>query len=317
MGLDHNGSGTIALLEIARIFNRLYADYRTQGRLNLMFVLTGGGRFNYAGVKHWLRTMDPRLLESIRFALCLEDLGSSDKLYLHVSKSAKQDEVAKMYQYFTDTAEQLGVPFEIVHTKINLTATVIGFQHEQFSRQRILAGTLSSSPVSTTGLTGSIFDTAQRINSTYLQRAIKFVVESVAKQAYPHASSKDLDVASGSHSVNTYFVESWINFLNRQPRVSAFLDKKSPVLVEIEEMFSQFTADAKKTSFPLEGEYKFFKSTNDAAATKISLYRVKPWSFDFYLSFTIAAYLIALHIVLRGGDVSSIRRILEGKSKRS
>jgi len=298
---------------LARIFNRLYADYRTQGRMNLLFVLTGGGRYNYAGVKHWLRTMDTRALENIQFALCLEDLGSSDKLYLHVSKSAKTDGVTKAYQAFTDAAEQMGVPFEIVHTKINLTATVIGFQHEQFSRQRILAATLSSTATSSTGLTGSMFDTAQRVNSTYLQRAIKFVAEVIGKQVYPQ--TKDLDIASGSNYVNAHFVESWLKFLSGQPRISAFMDKKSPTLVEIEKVFNQFTSDLKKTSFPLDGEYKFFKVSNEATSTSMSVYRVKPWSFDFLLSFVIGGYLLALHVYIKGGDLTSLKQSILGNSK--
>merc|ERR1719273_463784 len=83
-GVDRNGGGIISILEIARVFSRLYSEFRTQGKYNLLFILTGGGRMNFAGAKHWLRTVDTRVLESLEFALCLEAISSSSKLYLHV-----------------------------------------------------------------------------------------------------------------------------------------------------------------------------------------------------------------------------------------
>lgn len=60
VGTDHNGSGVVAILELIRVFSRLYADHRTQGSYNLLFILAGAGRQNFAGIKHWFRTIDSR-----------------------------------------------------------------------------------------------------------------------------------------------------------------------------------------------------------------------------------------------------------------
>ena len=48
-GSDSIGSGVVALLELARLFSRLYANPRTQGKFNLLFGLTSGGPYNYNG----------------------------------------------------------------------------------------------------------------------------------------------------------------------------------------------------------------------------------------------------------------------------
>jgi BOS complex subunit NCLN len=73
--IDSNGSGVVALLEMARVLSKLYAEVRSQGKNNVVFVLTGAGRLNFAGSQHWLAEADPRLLQSIDFALCLDSIG--------------------------------------------------------------------------------------------------------------------------------------------------------------------------------------------------------------------------------------------------
>ena len=55
MGSDSNGSGVVALLEIARLFSLLYSNPKTRGRYNLLFGLTSGGPYNYNGTHKVLR----------------------------------------------------------------------------------------------------------------------------------------------------------------------------------------------------------------------------------------------------------------------
>ena len=60
---------------------------------NLLFLLSGGGKLNYAGTKRWLEEhldMDTTsdILANVDFVLCLDSLGKSP-LKLHVSKPPK------------------------------------------------------------------------------------------------------------------------------------------------------------------------------------------------------------------------------------
>ena len=51
VGSDSNGSGVVALLEIARLFSALYSNPKTRGRYDLLFGLTSGGPYNYNGTQ--------------------------------------------------------------------------------------------------------------------------------------------------------------------------------------------------------------------------------------------------------------------------
>jgi hypothetical protein len=51
--------------------------------------------------------------------------------------------VFEWVQSFTETAKALRIPFEIVQKKINISSSEVMWQHEQFSRKKIVAGTLS------------------------------------------------------------------------------------------------------------------------------------------------------------------------------
>merc|ERR1712086_1073701 len=84
-GADSNGSGVSILLEMARLFSSLS---RSHPAYSLVFLLSGGGKINYAGTKRWLEEhldMDTTsdLLANVDFVLCLDSLGKLDPLKLH------------------------------------------------------------------------------------------------------------------------------------------------------------------------------------------------------------------------------------------
>jgi hypothetical protein len=148
-GTDSNGSGVTALLEMARLFSKLYYGTKTQGGYNILFVLTSGGRLNFAGTQHWIKELDPKIRESLEFALCLDSIGSSDGLNLHIAKSVQNvDEgVRKLYQELENQAKKMNIPFEIIHKKINIQNTDLDWEHQQFSlspsERKVVSATLS------------------------------------------------------------------------------------------------------------------------------------------------------------------------------
>lgn len=78
VGADGNGSGVVAVLELARLLSRLYRQPRNRVAVNFVFLLTGGGRVNYYGAEAWLASVDKDVLDRVDFALCLGMVTSID-----------------------------------------------------------------------------------------------------------------------------------------------------------------------------------------------------------------------------------------------
>ncbi|GBP63549.1 Nicalin [Eumeta japonica] len=139
-GADSNASGAVAVLELARIFSRLYSSKSTHGNPSLLFVLTGTGHtLNYFSAKKWLEdqldSTDSSSLQDVSFVTCLDSISSSSELIMHVSKPPKPGGAAH------SLASRLQAP--LTHKKINLADEVLAWQHERFSIRRMTAFTIS------------------------------------------------------------------------------------------------------------------------------------------------------------------------------
>ncbi|VDP89357.1 unnamed protein product [Echinostoma caproni] len=164
-GSDANGSGVVALLELARIFSRFYADASTTPKYDLVFLLSGGGKFNFMGTKRWLDqkiedTTGLAMLDAVTQVLCLEGIGTArfgSDLHVHLSRPPKDGSFSQRLVNSLKLAAQLH-PFplnntstesssvHVVHKKINLNQELLGWEHERFSIHRLPGMTLSSWP---------------------------------------------------------------------------------------------------------------------------------------------------------------------------
>jgi len=167
-------------------------------------------------------------------------------------------------------------------------------------------------------VSGSILDRKETLNTTILKRNIKYLVEVICKQIY-HYEGRYLDVTDGSLKINDHFVDSWVQFLDSQPRVVPFMSKDAPILLEIEKVLKEHTVEMKKTAFPLESGITFYQVSSAGTthlSTQISSFKVKPFTFDVFLAFGIIAYLAVLHVYLKApANLEDWKSILTNKSK--
>jgi len=300
-GTDSNGSGVAALIEMARLFSKLYYGIKSQGSYNILFVLTSGGRLNFAGTRHWIKELDPKIRESIEFALCLDTIGTSDPVHLHISKPVQNldENLRKLYQEFENQAKKMNLPFEIIHKKINMQTFELDWEHQQFSlaatERKVVAATFSDLKTPSPFFTRSnIFDKSNLVDLNSLERNVKFISEVLAKHIYGF-HGKDLEIFTGSYAVNKQFIEAWVQTLNQYPRVGPYLTKKDPIVEGFKTALNETTGEIVLQTFDYDNTIKFFESQK----TQMSAYKVKPVTFDIYLSLIIAVYLLSLYFVLK------------------
>ncbi|KAL9672169.1 hypothetical protein QQ045_028418 [Rhodiola kirilowii] len=314
VGSDSNGSGIVALLEVARLFSLLYSDPKTRGRYNLLFGLTSGGPYNYNGTQKWLRSFDQRLRESIDYAICLNSIGSSDnELWMHVSKPPENAYIKQIKDTFSNVGDKFGLKVGIKHKKINVSNPRVAWEHEQFSRLRVTAATLSglSTPPEMLQSTGGLSDSRHAVSENSIIKSVKLVAESLAIHIYGlEGKNVEIFADNSSLAVNTHYIRSWLDLLSRTPRVAPFLSKTDPFIVALKKELAEHTFEVNVQHEVLDGIFTFYDSTK----ATLNIYQVASVTFDLLLLLVLGSYLIVLFsflfIITRGLDelISIFRR---------
>ncbi|XP_069006615.1 BOS complex subunit ncln isoform X2 [Embiotoca jacksoni] len=344
-GADSNGSGVSMLLELARLFSKLYTYKRTHAAYNLLFFVSGGGKFNYQGTKRWLEdnldhTDSSLLQDNVAFVLCLDTLGNGDSMHLHVSKPPKEG--TPQYSLLKElemvvTSQYPEVKFSMVHKKINLADDMLAWEHERFGIRRLPAFTLSHLPSHRLAQRSSIMDVQSvspisrhgageppagpHVDVKKLGRNTKVVAEALARVIYnlTEKASKgapgDLQIFT-EQMVQEEQLSAVVDWLTAQPRAAQLVDKDSSVVSTLEYHLGRYLKDVKRhyvKADKRDPEFVFY----DQLKQTMNAYRVKPAIFDLLLAVCIAAYLGLMYLAIQNFGVlySVVRRITQPKAK--
>jgi len=297
-GSDSNGSGVASLLDIARIFSKLYSSDKTHGKYNILFALTGAGQLNFEGTKEWIASLDPTIAAGLEFVLCLDSLGSyeDEGLYLHVSRLPKEGNPFYDFQNIViKTGEQRGVDAQIVHKKVNLSDPYIPWEHEQLSREKIVAGTLSSkSKASPSVFHSNILD--KRVNVEKVQENLHVITESLFKYIYRLETQEiDLFGSKNAQEVQKAFLESWLSYLNSISR--SVTEPNEKLVGALEKEIDRWCDEQAKRVFKIDFNGASFY---EQQIKKMEIFKTKPPLFDMILSLIILVYVGAVYVFLVG-----------------
>lgn len=304
-GADSNGSGVIALLELARLFSKLFTNSRTHAKYNLVFLLTGAGKFNYLGAKKWIEdtldASDSNLLSDVAYVLCLDSIGSSDDLYLHVSKPPREDTPGGIFVQHLESVTKTFFPevnFKMVHKKINLADELLAWEHERFSMKRLPAFTLSHFESHKDLDRTTILDTRDSVDEKKLARNIHILAEALARHIYNLTSQGNVQLFNEALDVQTDLVSAWLDHLTSTSRAAQLLPKDSSLLSTLEETMSRYLKDVKRSVLKTDKrdpEFVFY----DGAEYKMSAFSVKPAVFDLFLAVAIGGYLALVYFLVQ------------------
>uniref|UniRef100_A0A8C6Q925 Nicalin n=1 Tax=Nothobranchius furzeri TaxID=105023 RepID=A0A8C6Q925_NOTFU len=340
-GADSNGSGVSMLLELSRLFSKLYTYKRTHAAYNLLFFVSGGGKFNYQGTKRWLEdnldhTDSSLLQDNVAFVLCLDTLGNGDSLYLHVSKPPKEG--TPQYSLLKELEMVVGsqypeVKFSMVHKKINLADDMLAWEHERFGIRRLPAFTLSHLPSHRSAQRSSIMDVRSvspssrygveepHVDVSKLSRNTKVVAEALARVIYNltekvGGGGGDLQIFTEQMQVQEEHLSAVVEWLTAQPRAAQLVDKDSSFVSTLEYHMGRYLKDVKRhyvKADKRDPEFVFY----DQLKQTMNAYRVKPAIFDLLLAVCIAAYLGMMYLAIQNFGLlySVVRRVTQPKAK--
>ncbi|XP_073449858.1 BOS complex subunit NCLN [Aquarana catesbeiana] len=300
-GADSNGSGVAVLLELARLFSRLYTYKRTHASYNLLFFASGGGKFNYQGTKRWLEdhldhTDSSLLQENVAFILCLDTVGSGNSLHLHVSKPPKE---GTLQHAFLNELEMVisnqfpEVKFSMVHKKINLAEDTLAWEHERFAIRRLPSFTISHLEGHRSGHRNSVLDLRWKVDTDILARNTRILAEALTRVIYnltDKGAPADLQIFTQQMQVQKEQLDALMQWLTSQPRAAQLVDKENTVISTLEYYMSRYLKDVKLYHVKADKrdpEFVFY----DQLKQTMNAYRVKPAIFDLLLALCIAAYL--------------------------
>ncbi|KAG9128973.1 hypothetical protein Leryth_014743 [Lithospermum erythrorhizon] len=214
---------------------------------------------------------------------------------------------------FSNVAGGLGLNVGLKHKKINISNPRVAWEHEQFSRMRVTAATISEFPVAPDMLenAGGLSDNRQFTSEASIVRSVKLVAESLARHIYSQ-EGKNINIFADDSSlaINPSYISSWLNLLSTTPRVAPFLSKNDPLVVALKKELEDHTADVKVQHEAVDGMFTFYDSTSG----KLHIYQVASVTFDLLLLLVVGSYLITLFsflvITTRGLDdlISIFRR---------
>ncbi|KAG8454782.1 hypothetical protein GDO86_001124 [Hymenochirus boettgeri] len=300
-GADSNGSGLAILLELARLFSRLYTYKRTHAGYNLLFFASGGGKFNYQGTKRWLEdhldhTDSSLLQDNVAFVLCLDTLGKGDSLHLHVSKPPREGTLQHTFLRELEmviSSQFSDVKFSMVHKKINLAEDTLAWEHERFAIRRLPAFTISHLDSHRSGHRNSILDLRWKVDSEVLSRNTRILAEALTRVIYnltDKSAPSDLQIFTQQMQVQKEQLDAVMQLMTSQPRAAQLVDKDSSLLSTLEYYMSRYLKDVKLYQVKADKrdpEFVFY----DQLKQTMNAYRVKPAIFDLLLALCIAAYL--------------------------
>uniref|UniRef100_A0A3Q3CZF3 BOS complex subunit NCLN n=2 Tax=Haplochromini TaxID=319058 RepID=A0A3Q3CZF3_HAPBU len=276
-GADSNAGGVTILIELALPIHCKITKF------NLMFSLTGGGKYNFLGTKRWIEenldhAESSLLHDNVAFVLCLDTLANGDELYMHVSRPPKPD--TPMQSFIQQLEEVVSSRFPwvkvgLVHKKINLVESTVAWEHERYSLRRILGFTLSHLEDPKSELRGSMLDTMSKVDFRKLKRNGIIIAEALARYMY-NLSDKDIQDSR---------ISSLMSFLTSVPRATQLLDKEPSHILLVNSLEHEFKRYL-QTSFQSNRSYHD-NNNNDQQ----HFFLVKPAAFDLFLGGCIAAYL--------------------------
>ena len=299
-GINSNGSGIIALLELIRIISKFYENYETVIKYDILFVLTSAGNENFKGTETFINNLEPSVSENLQYVLCLDSIGSlneKNNLFLHLSRYPREYEVTpnKLYNIFNTTAKNMDINLNYIKKKVFLSEDFVPWEHEQFSKRKIISATLSTLNAPPENIFTRNLFTDVDMDLDIVSKNIKFVVESLLEFLFDYDNTKFTIFKDDKTLIDSKNLETMYNYLKKTSRFPLSIERGSKFNNDMFTYFNLYLQRVKRESFELN-EIQFYENNSG----DIKIYTVKSKIIDLYLLLGILFYLLFIYIYIKG-----------------
>ena len=310
-GMNSNGSGIIALLELIRIISKFYENYENVIKYDILFLLTSGGNENFNGTEYFISNLDSSISENFQYVLCLDSIGSlnnNNNLYLHLSRYPREYENTpnRLYGIFNRTAKNMNINLTYIKKKIFLAEDYVPWEHEQFSKAKLISGTLSTLDAPPEDIFSRNLFTDVEMNIDSVAKNIKFIVESLLEFLFDYDNTKFTIFKDDNSLIDTNNLKTLNNYLKKTPRFPLSIERGSKLNNDLYNYFNLYLQKVKRESFELKGIQFYENNSGD-----IKIYTVKSKIIDLYLLCAILLYLLFIYIYIKGfkGTINDMKSI--------
>ena len=311
-GINDNGSGIIALLELIRTLSKYYENNNNNNNNNMneikydiLFLLTSAGNLNFEGTNYFLNNLEPQISDNLQYVLCLDSIGDLNEknLYMHLSRFPKEEEFTPnlLYEIFNKTAKKNKIGLNYEKKKIYLSNVYVPWQHEQFSKKKILSATLSSKKsINTDNNFNRVLINDNELNKKTLIKNIKFIAESILTFLFTNINNNNTvnvinRIKNDEDLVDENNINRMINNIKNISRYPINIEKNSKFNNDLFKYFNGYLHKVKRQNFEYN-EIKFYENNSG----EIKIYNVKSKMIDLYLLIGILIYLLIIYIYTKG-----------------
>ncbi|CEF66974.1 Nicalin [Strongyloides ratti] len=302
---NSNGSGVATLLELLVILSKFYEYNKTTPQYNMMFALTGGGKYNYQGTRQLVDYLYEKKNEkNIELVICLDSLAKKNSINVHLSKNPSDKSATFRFVQNLKLFSN-GADVKTVSKKINLNQYKLAWEHEVYNIRKIPAITLSNIDTHDSPERDSLFDTHSSLSIGILLNNIKIISETVISYVFniPYESCKksrsECSVLNSS-IISKEGVSTFLDIVNSHSRAPPQpLDDLISQLQTIVEKYSK--QDALISQF-IPVDVNLYSVLED----KITIYCTKSIAFDIVLAVIISLYLFTLKYLVKNLQKSLI-----------
>jgi hypothetical protein len=175
-----------------------------------------------------------------------------------------------------------------------LTNKVVPWEHEQFSKKKILSATISGNKNPTVNNFNKTLLHDNYINMDSLKKNTKFLAESLLSFLFDYDIKNFTIFKDDENLIDELNLETFINYIKKIPRSALNLQKGSSFNNYLFSFMNMYLTKTQRQTFEYK-DLKFF----DSNSGNIKVYTVKSKLIDLYLLVVILIYLLLVFIYTR------------------